>query len=98
MYIFVCEYYLRCFPLFIVGECTTRLLEQISTPAHRPAYITGPYLSPFSSTAMDCENQIVIGSGIGITPAISIFRQYADTTRRINVVSMCTSYTHFLMS
>jgi len=71
------------------GEWTTELLKKIVTPAHRPAFITGPYLSPFSSPAMDCENLVVIGSGIGITPAISIFRQYISTKRRVNLVWMC---------
>ncbi|KAL7532935.1 hypothetical protein ACHAXR_006525, partial [Thalassiosira sp. AJA248-18] len=71
------------------GEWTAMLMKKISIPAHLPAYITGPYLSPFSSPAMDCENLIAIGSGIGITPAISLFRQYVSTQRRVNLIWMC---------
>lgn len=42
----------------------------------------------YSKTTTDTisENLVAIGSGIGITPAISIFRQYVSTQRRVNMV------------
>lgn len=64
-------------------------MERITVPAHRPAYVTGPYISPFSSPAMDCENLVIVGSGIGVTPAITIIKQYVQTNRRLNLVWMC---------
>lgn len=35
------------------GDWTTMLMEKISTPTHKPAFVIGPYLSPFSSPAMN---------------------------------------------
>ena len=35
----------------------------ISTPTHKPAFIIGPYLSPFSSPSMDSENLVAVASG-----------------------------------
>ena len=38
-------------------------MNKITTPAHRTAYVVGPFLSPFSSTAMDSDNMIAVASG-----------------------------------
>jgi len=38
-------------------------MEAISTPTHKPAFVIGPYLSPFSSPAMDSENLVAVASG-----------------------------------
>ena len=68
---------------------TGRLFNEISTPTHRPAFIMGPYLSPFSSPSIDCENLIAVATGIGITPCFSLFSKYAHTERRLNLVWIC---------
>ena len=72
------------------GDWTKALMNEVSTPAHKPAYIMGPYLSPFSSPAMDCENLIAVASGIGVTPCISLVKKYSqETLRRVNLVWIC---------
>lgn len=38
---------------------------------------------------MDCENLILVASGIGITPVISLFRKYLYTERRLNLIWIC---------
>lgn len=65
-------------------------MNKITTPAHRTAYVVGPFLSPFSSTAMDSDNMIAVASGIGVTPAISLVQKYSkETLRRVNLVWIC---------
>lgn len=49
-------------------------MSQITRPTHRTAYVVGPFLSPFSSPAMDNDNLLVVASGIGVTPAISLIQ------------------------
>ncbi|KAL7530397.1 hypothetical protein ACHAXR_003471, partial [Thalassiosira sp. AJA248-18] len=71
------------------GGWTASMMKEISTPTHKPAFIVGPYLSPFSSPAMDCENLIAVASGIGITPAISLIKNYTCTRRRLNLIWIC---------
>lgn len=38
---------------------------------------------------MDSENLVAVASGIGVTPAISLIRRYASTSRRMNIVWIC---------
>lgn len=64
-------------------------MKEITTPTHKPALVVGPYLSPFSSPAMDKENLVLVASGIGVTPSISIIKQYASTNRRLNLIWIC---------
>jgi len=71
------------------GDWTGKLLKNITVPAHKPAFVVGPFLSPFSSPAMDSENLVAVASGIGVTPAISLIRQYSSTSRRLNLVWIC---------
>jgi len=66
---------------------TRRLHTAITRPTCRPAWICGPYLSPYA-TAMHFDNIIAVASGIGITPALSLLSFYSDT-RRINLIWMC---------
>jgi hypothetical protein len=49
------------------GDLTQALMEEITTPTHKPIFSMGPYLSPFSSPAMDSENLIAVATGIGVT-------------------------------
>ena len=70
-------------------------------PTHKPAFVVGPFLSPFSSPAMDSENLVAVASGIGVTPAISLIKQYSNTSRRLNLVWICRDaglIEHFLHS
>ena len=76
-------------------------MKQISIPAHKPAFVVGPFLSPFSSPAMDSEFLVAVASGIGVTPAISLIKQYSCTSRRLNLVWICRDaglVEHFLQN
>lgn len=83
------------------GDWTGKLMKQISIPAHKPAFVVGPFLSPFSSPAMDSEFLVAVASGIGVTPAISLIKQYSCTSRRLNLVWICRDaglVEHFLQN
>ena len=71
------------------GDWTGKLMNAITTPTHKPSFVVGPFLSPFSSPAMDSENLVAVASGIGVTPAISLIKQYSSTSRRLNLVWIC---------
>ena len=69
------------------GTWTDQLMKEITSPTHRICYLVGPYLSPFSSPAMDSPNLIAVASGIGVTPTLSLILKYStETLRRINLV------------
>eukprot|EP00956_Cyclotella_meneghiniana_P043431 scaffold269970_cov83-Cyclotella_meneghiniana.AAC.2 len=83
------------------GDWTKSLIEEITTPSHKPAFIAGPFLSPFSSPAMDSENVIAVASGIGVTPAVSLIKKYSSTSRRMSLIWICRDAAlveHFLPS
>mmetsp|Transcript_19390 Transcript_19390/g.27622 ORF Transcript_19390/g.27622 Transcript_19390/m.27622 type:complete len:950 (+) Transcript_19390:61-2910(+) len=83
------------------GDWTGELMKQITIPAHKPAFVVGPFLSPFSSPAMDSEFLVAVASGIGVTPAISLIKQYSHTSRRLNLVWICRDaglVEHFLQN
>jgi hypothetical protein len=83
------------------GDWTTKLMKTITTPTHKPAFVVGPFLSPFSSPAMDSENLVAVASGIGVTPAISLIKQYSSTSRRLNLIWICRDaglVEHFLQN
>ena len=87
--------------IYKCGDWTGKLMEAITVPTHKPAFVVGPYLSPFSSPAMDSENLVAVASGIGVTPAISLIKQYSNTSRRLNLVWICRDaglIEHFLHS
>jgi hypothetical protein len=46
------------------GGWTGDLMAEITTPFHKPAFIVGPFLSPFSPS-MNSEHIIAVASGIG---------------------------------
>ena len=52
-------------------------------------FVIGPYLSPFNSPAMDSQNLIAVASGIGVTPVISLIKQYVYTQRCLNLIWIC---------
>ena len=91
-------------------------MAELTTPFHKPAFLVGPFLSPFSPT-MNSEHIIAVASGIGkfdlllpyvrlisyssqitldvldisegITPTLSLIKQYQYTSRRLNFIWMC---------
>mmetsp|Transcript_27925 Transcript_27925/g.59335 ORF Transcript_27925/g.59335 Transcript_27925/m.59335 type:complete len:169 (+) Transcript_27925:361-867(+) len=39
-------------------DWTEKLMKQITTSTHKPAFVVSPFLSPFSSPAIDSENLV----------------------------------------
>ena len=71
----------------VVGDWTKAVHAALKRPSCRPAWIYGPFPSPFGA-ASNFDNLICVASGIGITPAISIVTSFAQT-RRVNLVWVC---------
>ena len=71
----------------VVGDWTEAVHAALKRPSCRPAWIYGPFPSPFGA-ASNFDNLICVASGIGITPAISIVTSFAQT-RRVNLVWVC---------
>ena len=71
----------------VVGDWTRAVHSALKRPSCRPAWIYGPFPSPFGA-ASNFDNLICVASGIGITPAISIVTSFAQT-RRVNLVWAC---------
>jgi hypothetical protein len=71
----------------VVGDWTKAVHAALKRPSCRPAWIYGPFPSPFGA-ASNFDNLICVASGIGITPAISIVTSFAQT-RRVNLVWAC---------
>ena len=67
-----------------LGDWTDKVHHMLQRDTVRPAWITGPFPSPYHSAA-DYDNQILVASGIGITPALSVIRAHRET-RRINLI------------
>ena len=76
-----------CVCMAVGGDWTKRLHDQVERPTRRPAWISGPFASPYA-TAVDYDNLILVASGIGITPAMSIITTYKET-RRANLIWVC---------
>lgn len=76
-----------CVCMNVGGDWTRALHEATRLPTHRPCWVSGPFASPYS-TAINYDNLILIASGIGITPALSILHAH-QRTRRINLIWMC---------
>ena len=67
-----------------LGDWTSQVHTMLQRDTVRPAWITGPFPSPYNSAA-DYDNQILVASGIGITPALSVIRAHRES-RRINLI------------
>ena len=65
-----------------IGRMQSTMLSNDNTV--RPIYIMGPFSSPYNN-ADAYDNQIMVASGIGITPALSIIRAHKDS-RRTNLI------------
>ena len=66
------------------GDWTSKVHHFLQRDTVRPAWIYGPFPSPYSS-ADAYDNQILVASGIGITPALAVIRAHKDS-RRINLI------------
>lgn len=66
------------------GDWTDAVYERAQRHTVRPVWVQGPFPSPYLS-AEEYDNQILVASGIGITPALSVIRAHKDS-RRINLI------------
>ena len=76
-----------CVCMSAVGDWTKKLHACVQEPTRRPAWISGPFASPYS-TAGEYDNLILVASGIGITPALSLITTYKEK-RRVNLIWSC---------
>ena len=76
-----------CVCMAAVGDWTKKVHAALAKPCARPAWIYGPFPSPFS-TASGYDNLIAIASGIGITPSISTVVHLGET-RQVHLIWMC---------
>lgn len=70
-----------------VGNWTREVLAQLQRNTVRPAWIQGPFVSPYNN-ALAFDNTICVATGIGITPALSVIRAHRES-RRINLIWAC---------
>jgi ferric-chelate reductase len=70
-----------------VGDWTSQVHDTLQRETVRPAWVQGPFPSPYNN-ADAYDNQILVASGIGITPALSVIRAHKET-RRINLIWIC---------
>eukprot|EP00873_Tetraselmis_striata_P033036 jgi/Tetstr1/453300/TSEL_040292.t1 len=66
------------------GDWTTAVHTALQRNTVRPAWIQGPFSSPFNSAIM-YDNQILVATGIGITPALSVISNQ-KASRRVNLI------------
>lgn len=66
------------------GDWTSKLHRHVQRNTVRPAWVHGPFPSPYESAEV-YDNQILVASGIGITPALSCIRSHKNS-RRINLI------------
>ena len=72
-----------------VGDWSKKLHALILRPTHRPAWVAGPFTSPYSR-AIESDHLITIASGIGITPALALVSTAGGhETRSINLIWVC---------
>jgi hypothetical protein len=70
-----------------VGNWTKEVHAQLQRNTVRPAWIQGPFVSPYNN-ALAFDNTICVATGIGITPALSVIRAHRES-RRINLIWAC---------
>jgi ferric-chelate reductase len=66
------------------GDWTNQIHRYLQRETVRPAWVHGPFPSPYDN-AISYDNQILVASGIGITPALSVIRAHKGT-RRTNLI------------
>ena len=70
--------------LMKTGDWTTDVHNSLSRDTTRPCWIQGPFPSPYSYAA-SYDNQILVASGIGITPALAAIVSFKNK-RRVNLI------------
>ena len=66
------------------GDWTTKVHRMLQRSTVRPVWVQGPFPSPYDR-ASSYDNTVLVASGIGITPALSVIRAHKDS-RRINLI------------
>ena len=66
------------------GDWTFKVHKLCQRDTVRPCWVQGPYPSPYNQ-AEQYDHQVLVASGIGITPALSVIRAHKDT-RQINLI------------
>eukprot|EP01083_Nonionella_stella_P260336 887786_1 len=66
------------------GDWTKAVHAALARETTRPCWIKGPFPSPYSHASL-YDNQILVASGIGITPALAAINAF-KSSRRINLV------------
>jgi len=66
------------------GDWTDAVHSSLSRDTTRPVWIKGPFPSPFRHAAL-YDNQILVASGIGITPALGAINAF-KSSRRVNLI------------
>ena len=62
-----------------VGDWTNKVHSELTRcNTSRPVWIQGPYVSPWKQ-ARDFDNQILVSTGIGITPALSVIEAHKES-------------------
>lgn len=69
------------------GDWTEKVHDILQRDTVRPAWVAGPFASPYSN-ANNYDNQILVASGIGITPALDVMRAQ-KAKRRVNLIWAC---------
>mmetsp|Transcript_17430 Transcript_17430/g.24892 ORF Transcript_17430/g.24892 Transcript_17430/m.24892 type:complete len:638 (+) Transcript_17430:540-2453(+) len=69
------------------GDWTTAVHDALQRKTVRPMWISGPFISPFNAAVL-YDNQILVASGIGITPALSVINAHKEL-RRVNLIWAC---------
>ena len=82
------------------GDWTARLRAAVrGRPSTRPLWVSGPFASPFADAAADCDNLLIVATGIGITAAVGTLQRLGET-RAISIAwvvrdpSLVTFYLH----
>lgn len=75
-----------CQQMFLMkcGDWTGAVHTALSRDTTRPCWIQGPFPSPYSRASL-YDNQVLVASGIGITPALAAINAF-KSTRRINLI------------
>jgi hypothetical protein len=76
------------------GDWTCKVHAILQRDTVRPAWIQGPFRGPYAS-AEEYDNQILVASGIGITPALSVIRAQKDSRRILWVVERLVLTLHW---
>ena len=66
------------------GDWTSQVHRMLQRNTVRPVWVQGPFPTPYDSASL-YDNTVLVASGIGITPALSVIRAH-KSSRRINLI------------